>query len=141
MSGLSFRRLNPDWNAEPNAPYVELRVEGSTVELSFLLNPWAYDAEHGEMATLRFSECSRFRWDATNDHAWFAGKGLYSSQAPEWGEFYEVTGDDRAVSERDWDVLAPDDPDSRHFVFYFRDETIEVVAKDWSLTRKMPDAR
>lgn len=44
MTELSFRHLNPDWNAEPNAPDVELTVDGDTVQLSFLLNPWAYDA-------------------------------------------------------------------------------------------------
>lgn len=137
MSKLSFRHLNPDWNAEPNAPHVELRVEGNDLELTFLLNPWAYDAKQGELASLRFVDCSRFRWDATNDHAWFAGEGLYSNQAPVWGEFYEVIGDDRVISEHDWDVLSPDNPNPRHFLFYFRDETIEVVAKDWALTRKM----
>ncbi|WP_292576098.1 hypothetical protein [Mesorhizobium sp.] len=89
------------------------------------------------MATLRFGGCSRWRRDATNDHAWFAGDGRYSNQAPKWGEFYEVIGDGRAVD--DWEVLSPDSPNSRHFLFYFRDETIEVVARDWSLTRKMPD--
>lgn len=106
-----------------------------------MLNPWAHNARRGEMATLSFFGCSRFRWDATNDHSWFAGKGLYSGQAPKWGEFYEVIGDDRAVSDGDWDILSPDSPDSRHFLFYFRDDTIEVAARDWSLTLKMPDAR
>ncbi len=33
MTELSFRHLNPDWNAEPNAP--ELTVDGDTVQLSF----------------------------------------------------------------------------------------------------------
>lgn len=139
MIELSFRHLNPDWNAEPNAPNVELTVDGNTVQLTFLLNPWAYGAGEGEMGTLRFVGCSRWRWDATNDHAWFAGKSRYSNQAPKWGEFYEVIGDDRAINELDWELLSPDSPSSRHFLFYFRDETIEFVARDWSLTRKMPD--
>ncbi|QPC93701.1 hypothetical protein [Mesorhizobium sp. INR15] len=138
MSQLSFRHLNTDWNAEPNAPDVELTVEGDVVRLSFLLNPWAYDAKVGEIGTLRFVGCDRLRWDATNDHAWFAGKGRYSNQAPEWGEFYEVIGDDHAINDLDWEVLSQDSPNSRHFLFYFRDETIEFFAQDWSLTRKMP---
>ncbi|MGX9180582.1 hypothetical protein [Mesorhizobium sp. BHbdii] len=120
-------------------PNVELTVDGDTVQLSFLLNPWAYDARGGEIATLRFVGCSRWRWDATNDHAWFAGEGRYSNQAPKWGEFYEVTGDSLAINDLDWEVLSPDSPNSRHFLFYFRDDAIEVMARDWSLTRKMPD--
>ncbi|RWO51353.1 hypothetical protein [Mesorhizobium sp.] len=51
---------------------------------------------------------------------------------------YEVIGDGGAVDEPDREVLSPDSPTSRHFLFYFRDETIEVVARDWSFTRKMP---
>ncbi len=140
MANLSFRHLNLDWNAEPNAPHVELAVEGNTVRLSFLLNSWAYSAESGELATLRFLGCSRFRWDATNDHAWFAGQGLYSGQAPKWGEFYEVVGDTRVVEDDDWHVLSADLPTSRQFLFYFRDDTIEIVAQDWSLTREYPRA-
>jgi hypothetical protein len=136
----SFRHLNPDWNAEPNAPDVELTVEGKTVQLTFLLNSWAYDASEGEMGTLRFVGCSRLRWDSSDDHAWFAGKGLHSKQAPKWGEFYEVIGDDRPVSDEDWEVLAPDGPKSRQFLFCFRDDAIEVVAERWSLAREMPTA-
>ena len=135
MATLSFRHLNTDWNADPNAPHVALVTEGNTVRLSFYLNQWAYSAEPDEVATLLFPGCSRFRWDATNDHAWFAGQGLYSGQAPKWGEFYEVTGDTRVFEDGDWDIVSADLPDSRHFLFYFRDDTIEIVAQDWSLTR------
>jgi hypothetical protein len=140
MADLSFQHLNTDWNAEPNAPDVELAVEGSTVRLSFRLNPWDYSAEPGEIATLRFLGCSRFRWDATNDHAWFAGEGLYSGQAPKWGEFYEVIGDTRVTEVEDWNVLSADLPASRQFLFYFRDAAIEIVAQEWSLTRDTPAA-
>ncbi|CAH2405350.1 hypothetical protein MES4922_40197 [Mesorhizobium ventifaucium] len=48
-----------------------------------------------------------------------------------------MTDDSRAID--DWEALSPDSPNSRHFLLCFRDETIEVVARDWSLTRKMPD--
>nr|WP_210333788.1 hypothetical protein [Mesorhizobium sangaii] len=132
--------MNSDWNAEPNAPNVELTVEGDTVQLVFLLNSWAYDASTGETGTLRFIGCSRWRWDSTNDYAWFAGKGLYGKQAPKWGEFYEVIGDSRPIGEDDWEVLSSDEPESRQFLFYFRDDTIEVIAEDWSLTRQFPSA-
>ncbi|MBZ9669172.1 hypothetical protein [Mesorhizobium sp. ES1-3] len=135
MSDLSFRHLNLDWNAEPNAPEIRLTVEGDTVQLTFLLNPWAYDAGMGEKGILRFIGCSRWRWDSTNDHAWFAGEGLYSKHAPEWGEFYEVIGDSRPVGDDDWEVLSPDRPKSRQFLFYFRDETIEFFAEDWVFNR------
>jgi|APMI01.1.fsa_nt_gi hypothetical protein len=135
MVGLTFKHLNLDWNADPNAPCVELSVEGDTVRIEFLLNHWAYDARAGEIGVLAFGSCSRWRWDSTNDHAWFAGEGLFSGAAPEWGEFYEVSGDARPVRAGDWETISPDAPNSRQFLFYFRDDTLEIVAGNWAFER------
>ena len=44
ISNLAFTRLNDDWNAEPNAPCEKVKVSGSTVQLTFFLNPWTYVA-------------------------------------------------------------------------------------------------
>ena len=39
MSNPTFERLNEDWNAEPNAPHEEVTASGTTVRLTFFLNP------------------------------------------------------------------------------------------------------
>jgi hypothetical protein len=135
MSGLTFVLLNQGWNAEPNAPALKVDVTGETVTLSFFLNPFAYDAAENEVAYLAFNRCSRWRWDSTNDHAWFSGTGRFSGQAPQWGEFYEILGDDVSMDQFDWEVISADHVEARHFLFYFRDETVEVVAADWVLNR------
>lgn len=137
MRTLEFIRLNEDWNAEPNAPSVDVRFNGNTAELKFLLNPWRHEAGIGEAATIRFTHCSRWDWDATNDHAWFAGEGRYARQAPAWGQFYEVVGEEKLGGSIDWEVIAAEAADARHFLFYFRDETLEFIAADWSITRKI----
>ena len=136
MNDLTFRRLNTGWNAEPNAPELTVSVNGATVALSFYLNPYAYDAEEDEIAQVIFTECSRWRWDATNDEGWFRGKGRFALVAPKWGEFYEIVGVDPTIDDQDWDVISSDRDDGRHFLFYFRDEAIECVAADWRLVRK-----
>lgn len=138
MTSLSFQHLNPDWNADPNAPSLQATVAGDALELRFLLNAQAHEAEDGETATLRFEGCCRWRRDATNDHAWFAGQGRFSGQAPSWGEFYEITPVEPRADALDWEIIAPDTSDARHFLFYFRDETIECVAAGWSLQRSAP---
>ena len=135
MTELTFLRQNQGWNAEPNAPALKIDVAGETLTLSFYLNPLAYDADENKIAHLDFNQCSRWRWDITNDHAWFAGTGRFSGQAPDWGEFYEVVGDDPSMSELDWEIISQDRPGARHFLFYFRDEAIEVIASDWHLRR------
>ena len=54
---ISFIHLNKEWNAEPNAPHPRVKIDGSTLELSFLLNPWAYTAFEGEVGAITL-------WDA-----------------------------------------------------------------------------
>lgn len=138
MSQLTFLHLNPDWNAEPNAPTLTVGVEGTTVTLSFQLNPFAHIAAEDETGQLVFSGCSRWRWDSTNDEAWFSGNGRLSGQAPKWGEFYEILGDDPLTDGLDWEILSQDKPGARHFLFYFRDDTIECIAEEWRLIRESP---
>jgi hypothetical protein len=141
MKSRSFRHLNPDWNAEPNAPALQVSMAGDALELTFLLNHLAYKAEIGEAATLRFDGCCRWRWDATNDHAWFSGEGRFSGQAPRWGEFYEIQPIEPNTDDLDWEIISPDTSEARHFLFYFRDEAIECVAAGWSLHRSGAEAR
>lgn len=135
MVNLSFRRLNTDWSAEPTAPHIELVPQGTTVRISFVLDPGACSAGSGEFATLRFVGCSRYWTNSAEDHAWYEGKELSSGQAPKWGEFYEVAGDTRVVEDGRWAVLSEDTPSSRQFLLPFQDDTFEFVAQDWSLAR------
>jgi hypothetical protein len=138
MSQLTFLHLNPDWNAEPNAPMLRVGVEGPTVTLSFYLNSYAYEATEGETGQLLFKGCSRWRWDFTNDEGWYSGEGRFSREAPKWGEFYEIIGHESPIDDLDWEVISEDYPGARHFLFYFRDDTIECVAEDWALLRELP---
>lgn len=139
MPELTFVHLNQSWNAEPNAPALRMAVVGDTVTLSFYLNPFAHHAAENEIGHIAFTGCTRWRWDSTNDHSWFSGRGRFSGQAPQWGEFYEILGHD--ASKLDWEIISPDRPDARHFLFYFRDEAIECIAADWTLERAKPNDR
>lgn len=133
MQKLTFIQLNEAWDAEPNAPSTKVRFNEGAAELSFLLNSWRQKADIKEFATVRFTNCSRWNWDATNDHAWFAGEGRYAKQAPKWGEFYEVVGEETLGGAIDWEIRSADPANARHFLFYFRDETLEFIATDWSI--------
>lgn len=135
MTQLQFLKLNDGWNAEPNALSLHVSFDEKAALLTFELNPWLHSATPGEKATLRFENCSRWNWDATNDEGWYSGEGRYARQAPAWGEFYEVKGEEKLGGEIDWEILFPDPVGARHFLFYFRDETLEFIATDWSMTR------
>jgi hypothetical protein len=132
----AFHKLNVDWNAEPNAPYPEIRFDGQALLLTFYLNPYVFPRfKLGDCGELTFPSCWRYRLGGTNDEGWWRKQCRFSLIAPEWGEFYEVTGNlrlDRIHPDR-WSLLSdPPAHDSRHFLFYFRDETFECDASGWS---------
>lgn len=139
MSGLIFKHLNKDWNAQPNAPNEQVTLNGTSLLLTFYLNPWAYEAMEREVGCLTFAHCSKWRLGGTNDEGWYRGQCRYGKAAPAWGQFYEVFGaEDQRSTGVDWSELTPTSPEKRHFLFYLRDETFECFAEDWHFTRFAP---
>jgi hypothetical protein len=129
-----FIKLNADWNAEPNAPHPEVTVMGEDLILEFDPNHFLYPRfSTFPRVRLVFSRIWRYRVGTTNDHEWYSGGGRFSGRAPQWGEFYEVTGDLRLEEcQDDWIVITKQStPQTRHFLFYFRDEEFECDAHTW----------
>lgn len=132
---LIFIKLNENWNAEPNAPYPSIETFASTLDLRFGVNPWAYKGfTEGDQIVLTFRGCTQYRLGATNDEGWYRGQCRFSKLAPEWGEFYEIKGPTQDHRARGWFDLGKwiTEP-TRHFLFYFRDDTFECKAIDWSM--------
>jgi hypothetical protein len=129
-----FRKLNHDWNAEPNAPHPTVKVHGNSVSLEFVANSSQFlRFSDGQRLRLRFTQARRYRLGATNDEGWYRGECRFSRTAPAWGEFYQVSGDlvmNRCPS--DWHIVGSC-PASHHFLFYLRDDTFECEADDWKL--------
>lgn len=130
-----FTKLNDGWNADPNAPNPAISTSNLTLTLKFKVNPWAHSGfVEGDEAEIVFSDCWRYRLGSTNDEGWYRGQCRFSGLAPSWGEFYEIEGDvliDRGPA--DWVLLHPGANPSRHFLFYFRDNTFECDAANWSI--------
>lgn len=129
----TFRRLNDNWNAEPNAPQPAVRAEGRDLVLTFRVNSFQFPAfGPDDIGVLRFPGCRRYRLGPTNDEGWYRGQCRFSRVAPAWGEFYEVTGDLRLDDcPQDWVNVSANDDGPRHFLFYFRDQTFECDAAGW----------
>lgn len=137
VEGMTFKKLNDAWNAEPNAPDERVIVYDDRVELSFILNPWEFEASEGEIGRLLFEGCAQWRLGPTNDEGWYRGQCRYSKTAPDWGEFYEIIGPDSLVDQPDdWHALVSAAPGRRHFLFYLRDTTFECIAKEWAFKRQ-----
>ncbi len=60
------------------------------------------------------------------------GQCRFSGIAPSWGEFYEVIGETNdSVEPTPW--IEMEGNGERHFLFYLRDEALEVKAQTWSM--------
>jgi hypothetical protein len=132
--GSYFKKLNEGWNAEPNAPEPHVRVDEAGLTITFFLNahlnPQLRDYDRGELS---FPNCWRYRLGFPNDEGWYKGHCRFRCLAPQWGDFYEVNGDLLDSGPSDWVLLRQDHSElSRHFLFYFRDETFECDAHSWN---------
>ena len=129
-----FTQLNKGWNAEPNAPEMEVKIDGSSLILSFLANPYQFPIyNNGQIIQIGFHNVWRYGIGHVNDEGWYRGQCRFSRLAPAWGEFYEVSGD-LLLDQVDFEWLTlTDTPASnlQHFLFYFRDENFECDATSW----------
>ncbi len=128
-----FEKINHNWNAEPNAPNPKIEVVINDILLSFYLNPFRFpEFQEGEVGIIRFKNCSQFRLGPENDEGWYQGQCRFSKVAPAWGEFYELSGDLK-LSEcpSDWTTVLSDAKNTKHFLFYFKDNTFECDAQEW----------
>jgi hypothetical protein len=129
-----FVHLNHGWNADPNAVDPCVEDDGNDLVLGFALNSFGFTAfVKGDRGYIRFHDCSRFRFSSVNDEGWHRGQCRFSALAPKWGEFYEVTGDFKdTANDIVWTFHATASADPRNFLFYFKDNTFECSARDWS---------
>lgn len=133
-----FERLNLGWDAEPNVPEPVIKFDNSQLELTFFLNWQIYrDVAELDRGCLTFAHCWRYRLGSTNDEGWYRRQCRFSLLAPEWGLFYEVTGNLGIEHAEGWVTLdqCRNQLQSHHYLFYFRDETFECDAQSWSFKR------
>lgn len=135
----TFVQLNHGWNADPNSPEPQVTVVDGDVVVTFFVNAFQFpEFTEGTKATIRFKSCQRYRIGSTNDEGWYMGKCRFSKLAPKWGEFYQLTGDPDLLlllAPNDWSVVQPKTggESMEHYLFYFRDETFECVARSWEV--------
>ncbi|MBL9050230.1 MAG: hypothetical protein JNK19_08985 [Tabrizicola sp.] len=129
----TFTRLNEDWNAHPKDVGLRLEESGNELIARMKPNPYAYrQFENVHEIAVSFLNCSRYRVTSVNDEGWYLGHCRFSGLAPNWGEFYEVSGNTRDnMNSTSW--IKMKGVGAKHFHFYLKDETLEIKAQDWVL--------
>jgi hypothetical protein len=97
-----FTKLNDGWDAEPNAPMPEVRLDGQGLALTFFLNAMIHeDVRDYDRGELFCPNCWRYRLGPTNDEGWYKGHCRFKCLAQDWGNFHEITGDIRESGPKD----------------------------------------
>lgn len=134
---MQFFQLNDGWNAEPNAPEVNIEIQDNKVIVSFYLNAFVFkEFDEDDKGILTFHDCIRYRYGSPNDEGfYYFGQSRYKDFGVKWGEFYEV-------KDSDWKTNFPDatliknyfdnSKEFKHFLFYFRDGTFECIASGYN---------
>lgn len=140
---MNFLKLNLGWGAEPNAPFpkVEVFKADSKISLTFYLNSFIYDDVNEEdQGILQFNNCLKYRLGPTNDEGFYSGKCRFSKTGVKWGDFYSILESNFKIDFPDDEVTIDksleDNKNLKHYLFYFRDETFECIAEDYSFSIK-----
>ena len=136
---MQWKKLNYDYDAEPNGPSAHVSVANRNLDLDFFLNHYLWPNLRPEArGRLTFNEVWQYRLGSTNDEGFYRGQCRYSASGIPWGDFYELYDSDwRNTFPNDRICVASDlmnDHELRHFLFYLRDETFECIAKAYSFT-------
>lgn len=132
---IIFEQLNIGWNAEPNAPELNISVNDTDVIIDFYLNSFAYESISKEdKARIIFHNCHQYRNGAPNDEGFYCyNQSRYKKYGVKWGEFYLVHNSDWRKNFPDPTKIGPVRDNLQHYLFYFRDETFECIASSYDI--------
>ncbi len=134
-SEITFEQLNIGWNAEPNAPELQIKVVGTDVVIEFYLDAYLYTQfREGDKARIVFHDCFQYRNGDPNDEGFYSyGQSRFKKYGVKWGEFYRVQNSKWEKEFPDPVMVSETKAERNHYLFYFRDETFECIAASYTM--------
>lgn len=132
---IVFEQLNIGWNAEPNAPELNISVNDTDVIIEFYLNTFTNNGFSKEdKARITFHNCYQYRDGAPNDEGFYCyNQSRYKKYGVKWGEFYLVHHSDWIENFPSSIKIGTVHDNLQHYLFYFRDETFECIASSYDI--------
>lgn len=134
---MKYKKLNTNWNADPNSPEPKTKLIDNNLNLSFYSNSFLFDkTNYEDEVTIVFYDVVKYRLGSTNDEGYFRQQFRYTNEQLPWGEFYELYESNWQNDFPTDEVLIQnfEDIDTlKHFIFFFKDETFECIAKDYNI--------
>ncbi len=122
-----FIKLNDGWDAEPNAPGLNIVLNNNDVVIVFLL-----DDEVTKLQIV-FSNCFQYRIGKPNMDDFYLRKSKFNQYGIEWGNFYLINNSNWREEFPEAIKVGGNDRDLKHFIYYFRDETFECIASSYNV--------
>ncbi|MCC7520494.1 MAG: hypothetical protein IT220_02565 [Flavobacteriaceae bacterium] len=131
---MKYEKINMDWNADPNTPEPIIWIENGVLKVDFFLNHFIYEHfNEGDRARLSFEDCSRYSFNSCNDEGYYRGQYRNNPIELPWGEFFKViSGLDNQIPEPNI-FLMDKKNEQNHYIFFFRDNILELFAKEYVL--------
>jgi len=131
---IEYIHISNDWNADPVEPKIVLEVDGSNLIMDIYLNHYVFEEfEEGDKVKIEFSNCSKYSLNKCNDEGYYYGQYRTNPNELPWGEFYEIKNGVNTDFPEPIISIASNIKGERHFIFFFKDETFECLAKNYNL--------
>lgn len=127
---------NKNWTAEPNAPNIQLQIDGDEIVMEMTLNSTLFEhIDTDERGLLRFETVYAYRKQEMNEQAYNNGAFRFKNNQLAWGGFYEL-------SDSAWAKTFPEDAiilnasankkGLRHFICLLPTMIFECIASEYS---------
>ncbi|MBC5864685.1 hypothetical protein [Flavobacterium turcicum] len=131
---IDYIQLTTDWNADPVSPEIELSLDGENLIMDIYLNHYVFENfKEGDKAKILFKNCAEYSLNTCNDEGYYYGQYRTNPNKLPWGQFYEIkSGLDRNMPNP---IVKIDSNNfyTKHFIFFFKDETFECLASEYEL--------
>lgn len=134
MRQIEYEQISVGWNANPVSPDIILEISGDDLIIDIYLNYYVYEGyRQGDKVKIIFKNCASYSLNSCNDEGYYYGQYRIKPNQLPWGEFFEIkSGVDRNFP-KPVTLIDIDKENKRHFIFFFKDETFECLADDYTL--------
>lgn len=131
---IDYFKITSDWNADPVSPGMDLEIIGNDLVMEIFVNYLVYDNyKEGDKAKITFENCSEYSLNTCNDEGYYYGQYRTNPNELPWGEFYEISNGLNRDFPEPVVRLQGGNENKKHFMFFFKDETFECLASDFSI--------
>jgi len=133
VKNIDYIQISNDWNADPVEPKINLEIDGSNLIMEMYLNHYVFEEfEEGDKVKIVFSNCSEYSLNKCNDEGYYYGQYRTNPNELPWGEFYEIKNGFDTNFPEPVIKITTDNKGKRHFIFFFKDETFECLAANYT---------